>query len=101
MKMITKIVYARFTAVAVVCVALAAVTQAVVPPPDGGYPNFTTAEGRNALKNLTSGSANTAAGLVFALERHDRQLQHRCWRRDACAQQRRIQIRPLALQRFC
>lgn len=36
--------------------------QAVVPPPDGGYPNFTTAEGTNALKNLTTGAANTATG---------------------------------------
>jgi len=36
--------------------------QAVVPPPDGGYPNFTTAEGTNALQNLTTGAANTAAG---------------------------------------
>jgi hypothetical protein len=34
----------------------------VVPPPDGGYPNFTTAEGTNALKNLTTGAANTAVG---------------------------------------
>jgi hypothetical protein len=36
--------------------------QAVVPPPDGGYSNFTTAEGTNALKNLTTGAANTAVG---------------------------------------
>jgi hypothetical protein len=36
--------------------------QAVNPPPDGGYPNFTTAEGSNALKNLTTGAANTAVG---------------------------------------
>ena len=35
---------------------------AVVPPPDGGYPNFTTAEGQNALKSLTSGAGNTAVG---------------------------------------
>ena len=41
--------------------ALSAV-QAVVPPPDGGYPNFTTAEGQNALKNLSSGAGNTAIG---------------------------------------
>jgi len=34
----------------------------VVPPPDGGYPGFTTAEGINALQNLTTGSANTAVG---------------------------------------
>jgi trimeric autotransporter adhesin len=36
--------------------------QAVVPPPDGGYPNFTTAEGQKALFSLTSGAANTAIG---------------------------------------
>jgi hypothetical protein len=34
----------------------------VVPPPDGGYPNFTTAEGTNALRNLTTGAGNTAVG---------------------------------------
>jgi len=34
----------------------------VVPPPDGGYPNFNTAEGTKALQNLTTGAANTAAG---------------------------------------
>jgi hypothetical protein len=36
--------------------------QAVVPSPDGGYSNFTTAEGQNALFSLTSGAANTAVG---------------------------------------
>jgi len=35
---------------------------AVVPPPDGGYPNFTTAEGTKALENLTTGAANTGVG---------------------------------------
>jgi Chaperone of endosialidase len=34
----------------------------VVPPPDGGYPNFTTAEGTKALQNLTTGAANTGIG---------------------------------------
>ena len=34
----------------------------VSPPPDGGYPGFTTAEGQNALKNLTSGFGNSAFG---------------------------------------
>jgi hypothetical protein len=43
-------------------VALLRSAEAVVPPPDGGYPGFTTAEGTNALKNLTSGVANTATG---------------------------------------
>src|SRR5439155_811250 len=38
------------------------IAQAVVPPPDGGYPNFTTAEGQKALFSLTTGAANTAVG---------------------------------------
>ena len=42
--------------------ALHPIAQAVVPPPDGGYPGFNTAEGQNALKNLTTGSGNTAVG---------------------------------------
>jgi uncharacterized coiled-coil protein SlyX len=36
--------------------------HAVSPPPDGGYPGLNTAEGTNALKNLTTGAANTAVG---------------------------------------
>jgi hypothetical protein len=47
---------------ALVCFVLLANTQAVSPPPDGGYPNFNTAEGQNALFSLTTGSANTAVG---------------------------------------
>jgi len=42
--------------------ALPPPAQAVVPPPDGGYPGFNTAEGQNALFSLTSGAANTAIG---------------------------------------
>lgn len=42
--------------------AFSPIAQAVSPPPDGGYPGFTTAEGTNALKNLTAGSGNTALG---------------------------------------
>ena len=34
----------------------------VSPPPDGGYAGFTTAEGQQALKNLTSGIGNSAFG---------------------------------------
>jgi trimeric autotransporter adhesin len=36
--------------------------QAVSPPPDGCYPNFTTAEGCDALHFLTNGAGNTALG---------------------------------------
>ena len=41
--------------------------DAVIPPPDGGYPNFTTAEGESALLGLTTGAGNTALG-SFSLE---------------------------------
>jgi hypothetical protein len=47
---------------ALVCFAISPMAQAVVPPPDGGYPNFTTAEGTKALQSLTTGAANTAVG---------------------------------------
>ena len=36
--------------------------QAVVPPPDGGYPGGNTAEWTNALLSLTSGGYNAAIG---------------------------------------
>ncbi len=42
--------------------AFAPASLAVTPPPDGGYPNNTTAEGDNALFNLTTGTGNTAVG---------------------------------------
>jgi hypothetical protein len=37
-------------------------TQAVLPPPDGGYPGNNTAEGDDALFSLTTGTENTALG---------------------------------------
>jgi trimeric autotransporter adhesin len=46
----------------IVAIGLLPNAQAVVPPPDGGYPNFTTAEGTNALRNLTTGAGNTGVG---------------------------------------
>jgi Chaperone of endosialidase len=42
--------------------ALQPIAQGVVPPPDGGYPGFNTAEGQNALFSLTTGQGNTAVG---------------------------------------
>jgi Chaperone of endosialidase len=47
-----------------VCFALSPMAQAGGPPPDGGYPGQNTAEGDNALFNLspTDGGFNTAIG---------------------------------------
>jgi hypothetical protein len=45
-----------------ICLALSPNLYAVLPAPDGGYPGFNTAEGTNALKNLTTGVGDTAVG---------------------------------------
>ena len=42
--------------------ALSPMAQAVVPPPDGGYPGYNTAEGQNALFSRTTSVYNTALG---------------------------------------
>jgi hypothetical protein len=47
---------------ALVCFALSPAARAVLPPPDGGYPGFNTAEGEDALFSLTTGAGNTAVG---------------------------------------
>ena len=50
---------------ALVCFALVQSAQAVVPPPDGGYPGGNTAEGTGALLTLgPNGFNNTAIGFL-------------------------------------
>jgi len=55
-----------FIAGVLACFGLLPKAQAVVPPPPGGYPNFTTAAGDHALQALTLGVGNTAIG-TFSL----------------------------------
>jgi hypothetical protein len=54
----------RLLTLALACFALVPGAQAVNPPPDGDYPGGNTAEGFNALFNLSpqDGSFNTAVG---------------------------------------
>jgi hypothetical protein len=49
-------------AIVVACGGLCSSVRAVMPAPDGGYPNGNTAEGENALFNLTTGANDTAIG---------------------------------------
>jgi trimeric autotransporter adhesin len=48
----------------IVCLAISPNSQAVSPPPDGGYAGGNTAEGQDALFSLTTGLYNTAAGYL-------------------------------------
>src|SRR5438477_12139946 len=50
------------TILSLTCGGLPPKSEAVNPPPDGGYPGFNTAEGTNALKGLTTGVGNAAVG---------------------------------------
>ena len=83
------------------CFALLPGAQAVSPAPDGCYPNFTTAEGCNALQNLVGGAGNSGLGwyALFsdvkgsfntgvgggALTLNDRGFQYRSWRGSVVA----------------
>src|SRR6266516_768427 len=49
-------------AVALGAFALLPQVHALSPAPDGCYPNFTTAEGCNALNALSTGAGNTGVG---------------------------------------
>jgi hypothetical protein len=52
------------SAVLLACFAFLPKGQAVNPPPTGGYPGGNTAEGQNALLNLTNSTFNTAVGFL-------------------------------------
>jgi hypothetical protein len=62
MKTIINNIYPAVAAFALCCFAVLPKAQAVSPAPDGCYPNFTTAEGCDALQSLTTGAGNTGVG---------------------------------------
>jgi len=62
MKTIKNIIYPALALFAFACFVLSPRAQAVVPAPDGGYPNGNTAEGEDALFSLTTGTDNMAIG---------------------------------------
>jgi len=64
LKKTTPLGLAAFAATTIACFGLLPAVQALSPAPDGGYPNFTTAEGQKALLNLTTGAGNTAIGAL-------------------------------------
>jgi hypothetical protein len=59
MKTIIK-TYLVVVGASLVCLASLPALQAVLPPPDGGYAGFNTAEGQNALFSLTIGTQRLA-----------------------------------------
>src|SRR5512133_2627912 len=82
------------------CFAFFPKLQAVTPPPDGGYPNFTTAEGTNALLSLSSGAANTGVGW-FSLSTVNIGSFNTGVGAGTLVLNTADSIRPLALQRSC
>lgn len=52
-------------------IGLLANTEAVSPPPDGGYAGFNTAEGQRALFSLTTGVGNAAIGWFSLFSNRD------------------------------
>jgi Chaperone of endosialidase len=54
-----------------ICLAFLPESQAVSPPPDGGYAGGNTAEGQSALLSLTTGTYNTANGIYSLLSLTD------------------------------
>jgi Chaperone of endosialidase len=59
---LSKNVRKRLFLVPLLTCSLLVSARAVNPPPDGGYPGGNTAEGQNALLNLSTGTYNTAVG---------------------------------------
>ena len=54
--------------------ALPQKAAAVVPPPDGGYPGGNTAEGENALLNLTTGGFKHGSWLANVEGQYSRRV---------------------------
>jgi hypothetical protein len=60
MKRISRTIYPAFALVVFTLFALSAQVQAVVPPPNGNYPNGNMAEGPKLKAHLTTRGSNIA-----------------------------------------
>ena len=105
MKTIIK-TYLAVVAVSLVCHALSPMAEAVVPPPDGGYPGSNTAEGENALLSHDHRRRfNTAIGFNALFSDDMGTSTTASWIRtgpggwNAPCRHRRMKIPPLALVR--
>ena len=88
MKKMTRIIHAPLAAITLgwLTVQFAPNGFGVLPPPDGGYPNFTTAEGTKALLHLTTGAGNTGIGWFSLLSATTASFNTGCRRWDACTE---------------
>ena len=57
-----RVIYLTLVLVILASLELSSELQAVSPTPDGGYPDFTTEEGDNALNTLTTAKNNSGLG---------------------------------------
>jgi len=68
LSMYTSRLFACIAAIGLICLASSLTILAVTPAPDGGYPGQNTAEGEDALLNLSTGTRDTAIGFQALLQ---------------------------------
>src|SRR5437867_1193021 len=93
-------IFRLFVAFALACFALSQRAEGVVPPPPGGYPNFTTAAGTTPFR-LSPRALGTQHWVRFRCLASPLATSTPLLALDRLILTPRIQTRPPALQRFC